>query len=118
MTNEAYRALCARPDVLPRPVLRATAVRLASAHPELASAVQRLLAGAPVAKPPPHVGGPETDHFSIDLPDDQVDAVAEALFQLETDLAVADEPPPGALRTAADLADRWNAIGMFRRDVV
>ena len=107
MNDAEYRRLCAQPHVMRRTDIRATLTRLAEPRPELATRLHDLLASPPVPKPRGHDAGPDTDYLMIDLAQDEIEEIVDALGELETALAL-DEHTDEA-RAAGTLLDRWNA---------
>ncbi len=116
MDTAEYHSICARPDVLPRSAIEATAWRLAPQHRDLRRRLDQLAQTIPVAKPERHEGGPDTDFFVIDLTNDELDALVNALGGLEAGLAQPPGGSPQELTLVADLLDSWNAALMYRND--
>ena len=108
MTPEEYKELCARGDVLGRPLLQESLQVLRGAEPELAALVARVLAEAPLPKPPQHSGAQAADHFQIQLSSEDVTRIVTAFGLLEAE---------GHNRAGA-LLDGWNRILWFRYDAV
>jgi hypothetical protein len=103
---EDYKAFCARGDVLGRPLLLESQRVLRGAEPELALLVGRVLAQAPIAKPPEHAGDSLTDHFQVQLSSEDVTRIVTAFGLMEAE---------GNYR-AGELLDGWNRILWFRHD--
>ena len=118
MDDAEYKRLCATPDVMSRPDLRATEVRLREAQPHLADEIARLLTTQPVPKPRLHESGPESDFIWLDLRDDDLEAIHDALRDQEVLLVEKGEPYPPELSFVTSLADKWNAADSSRSDAV
>ena len=71
-----YKALCERPNVLPRAMLVRTEALLSAA---LADVLRRARAGVPLSKPADHKGGSETDMFEVLATPAQAKAIVQAV---------------------------------------
>ena len=118
MDDEEYRRVCAAPDVLQRPDVRATYVRLRDRAPSLAAELERLLQSAPVPKPREHEGGPETDYLWLDVGPDVLEAIQDELHDQESELAQEPTADQRTLAWVAHLADLWNNADSSRSDAV
>lgn len=67
-----YKALCERPDVMPRAMLDRTAALL---PPQLAAALRTARAATPLPKPHDHKGGAGTDMFEMALSPSDASAI-------------------------------------------
>ena len=116
MDDAEYARLCAQPDVMRRPALRATHARLRRSHPELAQALEAVLVGRPVPKPVEHDGGPDSDFLFLDLSDEEVDAITEAIGDMEASLAQDEATAGTELSTVTTLHDQWLKAESSRSD--
>lgn len=114
MDDAEYRRLISAPDVMKRADLRATESRLVGEAPDLVEAIRRVLRSAPVRRPPAHTGLPDDDYLWLDLSEDEIDAIHEALRDQERELASDEKPDHIRLAWVADLADRWNSAESSR----
>ena len=106
MDPAEYKDICARPDVVPRPVIEDTVRTLHVAGAPEADDVEDVLDAPPVEKPPIHIAGPESDFFWVGLDCDGIDAVLDVLLRVEAEAAAG---PRDALeaRRLAELIDVW-----------
>ena len=116
MDDAEYAQRCARPDVMRRGDVRTTQSRLRQGRPDLAVRLERVLGSAAVAKPPRHTGGPESDFLPLDLSVAELEAVADALFELEASLVEDEQAAPSAASTAAALHSQWRRAASARSD--
>jgi hypothetical protein len=72
----------------------------------------------PVPKPPAHHVGSDSDHLWLDLADSEVEAVHEALRDLEAELAQDPQAEESSIAWVATLADLWNEAESSRSDAV
>lgn len=117
MMNAAdYRRVTRLPTVMSERAIRATVALLEHTRPRLSTLVASTLARSPIEKPPRHEGDANTSHFWIHLSSDEVEAVVNALGDLEaalTDTGAAHSQVSGA----ADLLDMWNRVRQGQLDV-
>lgn len=106
MDDQEYKRLCAQPDVMRRAEMRATMTRLKREHAPLAAALERVMGRPALPKPVGFQGSSENDYFYIDLSEDELDAIAEALEDMERSLA-ASGSDDSELAFVATLHDRW-----------
>lgn len=115
MDNYENHRLSISPNAMKRSAVQATAEVLRKQFPALAHRIDALQTNAPLAKPATHIGGPETDCLSlVALSDTDVEAIFDALFELEGDYAGRTDYDERLLDDIASLVDRWNEIDQFR----
>ena|SRR5688500_10643274 len=107
MNDAEYRRLCTQPHVMRRTEVRATVMRLAEPRPDLAARLRTLLDSPPIPKPSGHDAGPDSDYLILDLEQDEIEDVVDALGDLESTLAL--DGHRDQARAAGTLLDRWNA---------
>lgn len=76
----AYKELCQRPDCWSRWMLEQS-LELLSGAPALARPLRLALDGTPLAKPPGHRGGAETDMLRLELDGATVQAIVAVVEQ-------------------------------------
>ena len=113
MDDAEYRRLCSQPDVMRRTEIRATLTRLTKSRPDLAERLEALLQSAPIPKPPGHDAGADTDYLAIHLTEDEIEAIVDALGDLESALALDGHHDQAS--AAGMLLDRWNAAESANR---
>ena len=86
--------------------LRATIARLGTEHTELISALERVLASAPLPKPSGFQGGQENDYFYLDISERDLYAIADAIADIEISLADSEDLS-AELNFIAELHDTW-----------
>lgn len=73
----------------------------------MASTLERQLKGRGMAKPHRHAGAAETDEFQVELSNQEIERIVDAMGALESSLADAGAPAFQVSATA-DLLDFWN----------
>jgi hypothetical protein len=111
-----YKRLCAAPDVMSRPDLRATEVRLREEHAHLAEVIATILGSRPLPKPSLHDAGGESDFLFLDLSAVDIEAIHDALRDQEALLVEGGEPYPPELSFVVTLASKWNNAESSRSD--
>jgi hypothetical protein len=95
-------------------------MRLRTTRPDLAALLEVLLLGAMLPKPAEHTGGPETDFLFLDLSNNEVEEITEAVGNLEVAVAMDTSPPSRELArefaAIAALHDQWLRAESSRSD--
>ena len=109
MDDNEYKRLCAQPDVMHRPDVRASMLRLRRRRPELATLLARILETDAVPRPHPFTGGPDSDYLWLDLQQGDLDDIADAFAGLEIEICQSEDRDTsrGDLSTVARLHDLW-----------
>jgi hypothetical protein len=104
--DQEYKRLCAQPDVMKRSEIRATLTRLRRDHGPLAASLERIMSLRALAKPVNFQGSSENDYFYLDLSEDELEDIADALADLERALAMSGTDA-SELAFVASLHDKW-----------
>src|SRR3954454_23871819 len=86
--------------------IRATITRLRRDHGRLASSLERIMSLRALAKPVNFQGSSENDHFYLDLSQDELEDIGDALADLERSLAMSGTNH-AELAFVASLHDKW-----------
>ena len=68
------------------------------------------LSQAPIAKPPKHIGGPETDFFQVNLTEEEVEQIICHLFDREAAAVSPDGETTVLASYYAGLVDFWGHL--------
>lgn len=116
MRPAAYKAACAPPHVMPRPVLERTAAVLRARAPREALRVRTQLWAPVVPKPPRHRGGAHTDHLRVTLEPvvvaDVVVAILAELLRCEVEGEAHRHERARLLELLEPWEDWWLELGM------
>lgn len=109
MTSAQYKAVCARPDVMIRLVVKETA-RLLSSQPAIQTKLQKILAGEPISKPALHTQEPNSDRFLVDLSKAEADEIVSNLLSIEAEVVTLYQTP----FFVASYVDAWTRYADFK----
>jgi hypothetical protein len=113
MTDEEYKRLISKSDVLNHTTLNVTLKELVSRQEfELAKEIDRILKNNKIEKPNLHVKPYDTttNYYKVDLSSDDIEKIIDIFFELETSHLGANGATTPIASFYASLADKWSEV--------